>query len=712
MTRHARRGAAVWALVVLASTTLLLALLVAYVQRAAIDSDQFANRATVALQDESVRSLLADKVTDELVLRRAGDLIAARPLIQSAVSSVIGGRAFGGVFRSGIRDVHRAVFDRDQNTVTLALTDAGTVVATGLEALRPQLARKVDATRRVEVVRRDIGGVSATAARAADAVRVLAPVLLVLAIAFAAGALWLSGDRRRTVVRLGIGVAVAGLACIVAWDVGRALAAGTVDGPDARDAVDALWDAFLGDLRTAAWILGGSGAVIAAAAASLLRPVDVNAPLRRAAAWIAAEPRRPALRALRYVGFVAAGLALVLARDAVLRLLFTAAGLYLIFLGVSGLLRLVYRPRPTPQEPQQTETGVAAVTPRRRLVASALAVGIVVAAVAAFVGAGGTTAPAPAAGPCNGHAELCDRSLPEVALAATHNSMSVPLPGWYSAAQDAPIPDQLRFGVRGLLIDTHYADRLGNGRLRTYFGGPDQLHARARQDGVSPVAVDAALRLRERIGFAGEGERGMYLCHSFCELGGTPLGEALGELHDFLVANPGEVVVVINQDYVTPEDFVGAVEDAGLAELAYRGPFSGKWPSLRQMIDDGQRVVFLAENRAGAAAWYRPAYRAVTEETPYAFSRPAQLTDPSGLAASCRPNRGPAGAPLFLFNHWVTTDPLPRPSNSDKVNAYGPLMRRLQHCRRRRDHVPNLVAVNFYARGDLLRAVDALNGVR
>ena len=85
---------------------------------------------------------------------------------------------------------------------------------------------------------------------------------------------------------------------------------------------------------------------------------------------------------------------------------------------------------------------------------------------------------------------------------------------------------------------------------------------------------------------------------------------------------PGEVVVVINQDYVTPEDFVAAVEDAELDELAYRGPTRGRWPTLRQLIDRNQRVVFLAENEAGAAPWYHLAYDAITEETPYSFSRP------------------------------------------------------------------------------------------
>ena len=341
-----------------------------------------------------------------------------------------------------------------------------------------------------------------------------------------------------------------------------------------------------------------------------------------------------------------------------------------------------------------------------------LATGLIAVAIAGFFASGGATTPAPAAGPCNGHAVLCGRSLPEVALAATHNSMSAPLPGWFSSEQDAPIADQLRYGIRGLLIDTHYADRLDDGRLRTDVGEPKRLREQARRDGVSPGAVDSALRLRERLGFSGTGERGMYLCHSFCELGGTPLSDALSDLHDFLVANPGEVVVVINQDYVTPQDFVGAVRDAGLEGLAYRGPTAGRWPTLRQMIDSGRRVVFLAENHAGAAPWYHLAYRSVVEETPYAFSTPSRLTGRRGLAKTCAPNRGPKQAPLFLVNHWVTTDPVPLPSQAAEVNAYAPLMRRLRECQRIRRHVPNLVAVNFYRRGNVLRAVDRLNRIR
>ena len=145
----------------------------------------------------------------------------------------------------------------------------------------------------------------------------------------------------------------------------------------------------------------------------------------------------------------------------------------------------------------------------------------------------------------------------------------------------------------------------------------------------------------------------MYLCHTFCELGATPLSEGLDDIHEFLVTHPSEVVVVVNQDYVTPEDFVKAVGDAGLARYAFTPPEGDDWPTLRQMIDDDHRLVLLAENHAGAAPWYQLAYDRLVEETPFHFPSAAALNSPSARAASCEPNRGPESAPLFLINHWV-----------------------------------------------------------
>ena len=229
---------------------------------------------------------------------------------------------------------------------------------------------------------------------------------------------------------------------------------------------------------------------------------------------------------------------------------------------------------------------------------------------------------------------------------------------------------------------------------------------------MSRTDVEAALRLRERLGFRGEGERGMYLCHTFCELGFTPLDQVLGELRDFLVAHPSEVVVVINQDAVTPADFVGAVDAAGLSPLMATPPPAGApWPTLGEMVASGRRLVILAEDEAGAAPWYQPVYERLVQETPFMFDSTAALTEPARLPASCRDNRGPASAPLFLLNHWVNTDPRPLPRNAAVVNAYEPLLARARACERIRGRMPNLIAVDFYRRGDAFRVADTLNGL-
>jgi len=497
---------------------------------------------------------------------------------------------------------------------------------------------------------------------------------------------------------------------VVAYAITRSIAVDHVDGPDEQAAARAVWDAFVGDLRTEGWILAAAGAVMAAAASSLVKSLPFGQPVRVAAAWIAREPEATVWRVVRGLAFVAAGVLVLVERSGVLTLLLSVLGIYLVYEGASMILRLVYREEehaaPGP------ELGAQRRFRLRRLAAGVLPAIAIIAVVGSFVGSGAATKAAPPDGTCNGHAELCDRPLNEVALATTHNSMSVPLPGWYSAMQEVPIADQLRDGIRGLQIDTHYADKLPNGRVRTFFGSTDELKRRVRADGVSPDSVDAALRIRDRLGFEGEGERGMYLCHSFCELGATPLGSLLEDIRTFLVASPGAVLVVINQDYVKPADFVGAVRDAGLEQFAYDGPVGDRWQTLREMTDSGKRVVFLAENHAGAAPWYHPAYEAITEETPYAFSKVPQLNDPSKLPKSCEPNRGREDAPVFLVNHWITTDPVPLPSNARKVNAYDKLVARVEECRGIRHHLPNLVAVNFYREGDVFGVVETLNGLK
>src|SRR4051794_4777877 len=100
------------------------------------------------------------------------------------------------------------------------------------------------------------------------------------------------------------------------------------------------------------------------------------------------------------------------------------------------------------------------------------------------------------------------------------------------------------------------------------------------------------------------------------------------------------------------------------------------------MIESGRRLLIVAENRAGSAPWYRLGYRGILQETPYGFRPRPRLTRSADRARSCRPFRRGTAAPLFLMNHWVSTDPVPRPSDARRVNARGPLLARAEACRR------------------------------
>jgi hypothetical protein len=705
------RGLGARGLVVLGAVLLVLATFAGYARHVLFNSDQFASRAADTLKDDSVRNLIAERVTDELVLRHEANLLAARPLIESAVSNLVGGSAFRGLFVRGVRDVHRAVFERDQNTLTLTLADVGTVAAAAVEKFQPKLAAQMRRQGQVTLLSRNVGDVAGRLPRIAGKVRLLAWILGGLTFLCGLVALVVTPDRRRTVFELGVGVGVAGVLIVIACAVARTIVLARFHDPDAHAAAAAVWSAFVDDLRTLGWVIAGSGAVVAAAADSVLRPVAIEGTLREGWQLVTREPGRTWLRVVRALALIALGVLVVAAPGTALSVAATLIGVYIIYKGVTVILALIYHPG---GEEAQQLSGERR-TLMRRLAVPLIALVIVAGAITGFFVGGVATegrSVAIVSGGCNGSEQLCDRTLQQVVLPATHNSMSAPLPGWFSSEQETPIRTQLADGIRGLLIDTHYGDKLKNGRVRTEFqegSKPEQL---AQQDGVSQQAVEAALRIRSRLGFRGEGTRGMYLCHTFCELGATPLADVLSDIHDFLVTHPNAVLVIINQDYVTPADFVKAIGDAGLTQYVFKDFDKNPWPTLQQMIDSNQRLVLLAENHAGAAPWYRLAYKDLVEETPYDFrNNTALLTDPAKLAASCRPNRGPKNAPLFLINHWMSTDPVPLPSQAATVNAYGPLLARARECEKIRHHMPNLLAVNFYKEGALFRVVDTLNGI-
>jgi hypothetical protein len=255
--------------------------------------------------------------------------------------------------------------------------------------------------------------------------------------------------------------------------------------------------------------------------------------------------------------------------------------------------------------------------------------------------------------------------------------------------------------VRALLIDVYYGFP-GGARIKTDLDlyGPS---GEALEHALGPEGVAAALRIRDRLVGVDEGRRELYLCHGFCELGAYELVPTLREIRDFLLQRPGEVLLLIVEDYVSPEDLAEAFEKSGLGALVYREASGPPWPTLGQLVGSGQRVIVFIESGQPGVPWLRPAFELI-QETPYTFASPEEF--------SCRPNRGVPDASLFLVNHWIETTPTPLPSNARAVNALDPLLGRVRECEEERQHPANIVAVDFYGVGDLLTVVDELNGVR
>jgi hypothetical protein len=675
------RSAGAWLAAGLAALALAIGVVALYASQTLFSADGFAARVDATLQADAVRADVARRLSDAAIAAQP-DLVAVRPLVRSAADGLVGTEAFRSLVRGAARDVHRSAFDASAGTVTLTVRDAGVLLVEALRHLRPDLAERLPDDLAVR-----LGAASGAAlelAEVAERVRTLAVLACLVAVLLALGALWLSPSRREGATRLGVCVVVADGGLLVAVSLTPWIAAGSAAGRAALG----VW---LDPLRVWAVALCGAGLVVTFATSSAARPVTVLPVLRRAVR-AASEPR---WRVPRDVAALAVGAALIVWPLTVVRIAAVSAGLVLVLAGATELLTLAGPP------PERAVSAGGRQRLRRAGIAGAL---LVLLAGGAALAAGGSPAPR-LSGRCNGHAELCDRPLNDVAFLGTHNSMAADNePGWLFAAQDAGIGPQLSDGVRALLIDTHYGFATPRG-VATDLSGESTSREKVVEE-VGERFVETAERLRERIGYDGGGTREIFLCHTFCEVGATRALDALEGVQRFLVAHPEEVLILSIQDDTTAADTAKLIRDSGLIREVYRGAARPPWPTLRALIDRDERVLVLVENHPGAEPWLYPQFE-VSQETPFHFNTAQELAAPD----SCRVNRGGTTGSLLLVNHWVDTSPAPRASIAREVNARAFIDERLNRCRQERGLLPTIAAVDFYRQGDAFGAVDRLNGL-
>lgn len=682
---------------------LLVGALCAYVGEAVVDESGFVRRIEASLGDERVAGLVAQEIVDG-VIQEKPDLVAVRPLLVGTVEAVISSRAARSVIATGARAVHQLLFTDLGKDILFTLDDVQILVRSTLEQSHPGLAARLpdELTERYreKLAARASSKIVLASVNAARSTRRWGPPLFGLGVVLVALAAFAGWTVSRGFVRLGVVfIACAVSLALVRWTGGYLLALTGVE-PEIARALAGTWDAFLAGLGT--WNLA------LLAVGSLLIAVPLGVAVRSGArpfllaiwARIARKRDRPFERGVRALAFFLAGLALLLEPGKVVSILTAVLGGLVGFAGlVEGFAVLLLHARGVDWLPVGTLLGHL-----RAQLRLGLAIPLVTAAALAAVGLAlvpGEQRAFFSASTCNGLSELCQVPLNRVVFPTTHNSMAAgDEPGWMIPNHEVGIGPQLEDGIRGLMIDVYYGYP-AKGRILTEL--EDEGRARAAYEPVvGKEGVDAALRVRTRLLGAPRGERGLYLCHGFCELGATPLADGLAVIAKFLRRHPREVLVIVVQDGpVEARDMARAIEEADLAKLAVRGPLGLPWPTLQELVERDQRILFLSEARGGVIPWYHAAYAGWLEETPYHFETPEQF--------SCRPFRGGEDGALFLLNHWITAPPAPLPSRAAVVNARSFLLTRVRACQHARGRLPNLLAVDFYRTGDLLQVASLLN---
>jgi hypothetical protein len=365
------RRVLVWVLLVVGGALLFLTSFALWVNRVALDTDQFVDTSSGLLQDEAIRNAVAARAVDELyanvnvqaaiqerlasiskdakpaaapaagLLRQYAPEILERALVQPALQSV---------WRTTLRTTHRELVDVLEGKAGSVSTQEGVVTldfrplvleAADRVGLRSEIAKRLDPdAAQVEVLRSD----QLDAAQSAfDLLRVLAWFLPVVMLLVFGLALFLAREFRRKALRdIGVVVPAAAIVGLVAVKVtGDYLAGSLTTDSETETAASHSWHIVTGLLRSSLYwqlVVG----VLLVAAAWLAGPATYAVATRRALAPIVRE------RAYPYVGVALVALVLLVSAPVqdFARLLFVAVIVGLLAIGVEALRAQILREFP------------------------------------------------------------------------------------------------------------------------------------------------------------------------------------------------------------------------------------------------------------------------------------------------------------------------------------------------------------------------------
>jgi hypothetical protein len=701
--RRARSAASV-ACAILAAVALVLGGACLYAREELLKSPAFTERTVAALNEAPVRRVIARELVVQVIDKSSPDLLAARPLLNSVVEAVVASPQFRSVIRLAAGQAHRLLFERGEN-VAFSIADASTVVISALRTLAPSVAKQIPKKVDVRLLELRRQSFAVHTLRVAEKVRLLGLVLPFVGLALLALSIALAPKRRVAVTRCAVALMVAGAALFVDLLLARhsllvkLFGSDELSNTDVRAAAGALWNSYLDDLS--GWALGltALGAIVAAASASVLRPYTAGARLQRMRARVL-RPGSTRGHLLRAVAALIGGALLIVEPTLVLDVVVVAGGVLLMYFGTGELLSTVGA--------AGEDARFSFARSRAGLAATAIALAALIGgpAIALAGGGHGRSVPQRALSEpltCNGYAQLCSRRIDQVVFPGTHNAMSAAnSPGWFIANQSRGIARQLDDGLRAFKISTHYG--IGHtGDVRTDIAGEGARVNRVSEK-LSGQAREALQRFSKSVGFGkAKGKREVWLCHTLCELGATNAVGFFSTISRFLKLNPGQVIVMFDEDYVTESSLEEVFKRAGLYSHLAVLRKGQEMPTLGQLIRSQHNViVFTQEPVSGRYPWDMYAFDGFIQDTPLGAVKPSQF--------SCKLYRGQPDSPLLMMNDWADVFP-PRRSPNVALTQRSFILKRARQCERERDHMPNLILTDFYDSGDVIGAARQLNGL-
>lgn len=203
------------------------------------------------------------------------------------------------------------------------------------------------------------------------------------------------------------------------------------------------------------------------------------------------------------------------------------------------------------------------------------------------------------------------------------------------------------------------------------------------------------------------------------DTGKLPLKNFLTQIKNYLDTHPHEIVSLFLNDFVhRNDDTAKAFQESGLLSYAYAHDQNKPWPTLRELITSGKRLLVFTDNDdiEPQYPWLNKTHFYFPWNTKFGFKTPEEVMRKDINVADevdLSYKDSPPYNKFFGFSHNTTPVFAGRKSDAEKVNATPVLEYRVKRLAEGVQHFPNFISLDFYEvpNNEAMDFINHLNGV-